>query len=852
MFPPSPEQQRPTPYEVLYSPSSDRHYFACRLARLLSLAAISSAKQDYEADLCRRQVEFLTCLVNPRSESVTYDLRMISSPDALAPARGVTTLAILCRTDQITKDQAQQAAFDFENLLAAYFEEYEFRLVKAEEVKWLLAPFPIRHQVALTRRCGRETLDTLRSGARVSPRVGFGVPSSKAPSPSAGAESLFHIYPFLSSAAAPLALFKLMLLEGAPVAISFRLRPTALTPEEERILEQQIAICERYAQVGLGQIPEELSALRPTLQQQARAYQQFQERMLCGLRDNAAIMTIAIASAASISQVLRDVVGAMITQPAGGVESLAKRESGNYLAGGYELVELEESSAAAETFTQLDFHLPTHPLAPAGSERLLYLFDSVEAQAAFRLPPPTPEGYAGLEIKHWRERPGPRQLAPQGLLIGLSVHRSATQPVRLARDDRRRHIYAVGQTGTGKTTLLKTMILDDLQAGEGFCVIDPHGDLYHELLGKIPANRLQDVVLLDPTDLEWPVGLNMLEYATASQRHFLIQEMVAIISRIIEDEFGHGAVREFAGPVFFQHLRMNMLLAMSNPEDPGTLLEFYNIFQEEDYWKRWLPLRIEDPQLKRWVENVLPKTDYLRQGNDGVSMGGYIGSKFEGFLFDPMLRNIFGQKRSTIRLRAIMDAGKVLLINLAKGELTETNSRFLGMVLLAMLQAAAMERVGIPPHQRRDFHVYVDEFQSIATQSFITLLSEARKFGLSLVLANQFVSQIKDPRIMESVFGNVGTLICFRVGQQDAEIMEREMFPVFTRSDLINLPNWKAYMSTLVNGQTVPPFTVQTVLDDVVFDENRAQEAQRLSREKYSRPRAAVEREIARSLQKAD
>jgi DNA helicase HerA-like ATPase len=170
------------------------------------------------------------------------------------------------------------------------------------------------------------------------------------------------------------------------------------------------------------------------------------------------------------------------------------------------------------------------------------------------------------------------------------------------------------------------------------------------------------------------------------------------------------------------------------------------------------------------------------------------------------------------------------------------------MVLLAMLQAAAMERVGIPPHQRRDFHLYVDEFQSIATQSFITLLSEARKFGLSLVLANQFVSQIKDSRIMESVFGNVGTLICFRVGQQDAEIMEREMFPVFTRSDLINLPNWKACMSTLVNGQTLPPFTVQTVLDDVVFDENRAQEAQRLSRKKYGCERAAVEREIARSL----
>jgi len=576
-------------------------------------------------------------------------------------------------------------------------------------------------------------------------------------------------------------------------------------------------------------------------------YQRYQVRMLHGLRDDAALVTVEIASPAPISHPVVDAVGALITGPTG---SGALREDGtsHYLSGGYEVVNLGAEQGAAKAFMSLDLHLPRHPLALPDAVRLLYLFDSVEASAAFRLPPATAEDPPGVAIIRWRARPAPGDLPERGLLVGVSVVRGRPYPVRVGPEDRLRHIYVVGQTGTGKTTLLKTMILDDLCNGEGLCVIDPHGDLYKELLGKIPKSRIEDVVLLDPSDTEFPVGFNMLEYETESQRHFLIQEMVGIVSRLMEDEFGYGAVKEFAGPLFFQHMRMNLLLTMSNPDDPGTLLEFYTIYQEEGYWRRWLPLHIDDPQLQRWVTNVLPRQDYLETGRDQVSMGGWVGSKFEGFVFDPKLRNIFGQKRSTINLREIMDTGKILLVNLAKGELSEVNSRFLGMVLLAKLQATAMERVRIPRHSRRVFHVYVDEFQSIATQSFITLLSEGRKFGLSLILANQFVSQIKDPRIVQAIFGNVGTLVCFRLGQADAELMEREMFPVFTRLDLLRLPNWHAYVTTLVNGQTVPPFNVQTVADTIRYDEERAAQVLAWSRERYGRPRRDVEREIASSL----
>ena len=305
-------------------------------------------------------------------------------------------------------------------------------------------------------------------------------------------------------------------------------------------------------------------------------------------------------------------------------------------------------------------------------------------------------------------------------------------------------MYTVGQTGAGKTTMLKSMILSDINDGEGVCVIDPHGDLFYEILGKIPKHRINDVVLIDPLDIDYPVGLNLLECQYEIQRHFIIQEMVAIISKLIEDEYGPRSFAQFARPIFLQHMRMNLLLAMSDPQNPGTLLEFYTIFQEKEYWRRWLPIQIDDAILKRWVEDALPYVDYTKSSSDGPSMGGYIGSKFESFIFDPLLRNIFSQKRSTVDLRRIMDERKILLVNLTKGQLTETNSRFFGMVFMSMLVAATMERVKQPAANRSDFYIYIDEFQNIATQNIITLLSEGRKFGVSLILANQFLTQVSE------------------------------------------------------------------------------------------------------------
>ena len=825
--------------DAILSLAPDRHIFACRLTEM---KLILQEPEAYAASLLQRQTEFVTCLINSRNERLSYDLRFISQQDTQTFSYRDITTAFLCRMDGVGVDEACRYAGDFLNLVRSTLEEYEFVLEDAGGVKALLAPFEAREIVQIKRRASMETLDTLRSGKerRV---LGYAQPAClDAAQPSQQIAAIFHIFPFLATRPDYAGLFKLLLLHPEPIAISVRLRPTALSTDEELFLEDEIAACERYGQISLGQAPDNAEVLKPTLHEQARMYQLYQTRMLFGLRDNAALMTVDIASPGRVPAVISDRFGSIITSPAGGTLNSSILE---YLAGGYDLL---KSPAGRAGFESLDFVLIEDAGVPERAIRLPYLFDSVESSLAFRLPSAC-EALPGIVRRKWTQYDPPRDLSSEGVFIGTAAWLGTDQPVRIAADDRLRHCYIAGQTGTGKTTLLKSMILHDIEAGNGVCMIDPHGDLYRELCGSIPKERIEDVVLFDPVDQEWPVGLNMLEYHCDSERYFIVQEMAEIISRLTQDEFGVAAA-EYLGPLFFLHVRMNMLMVMSDSEHPGTLLDFYRIFSEQNYYRRWLPIRVDDPELERWATEVLPKTDYLRQGSDGSSMGGYIASKFHNFVFDPMLRHLFGQKCSTIDLRNIMDTGKILLVNLAKGELTEANSRFLGMVLMAKLQAAATSRVNTPEAQRRPFYVYVDEFQSLATQSFVTLLSEARKFGLSLVLANQFVSQIRIPNLVDAIFGNVGTLICFRLGQQDAELIGREMQPSVAQTDLLYLPNWHAYARMLIHGQVGPPFTVRTVLNEAGPSDERMSDVRNSSRRKYGRPRAEVVVEFLKAAAK--
>lgn len=828
-----------------------RYVFALRLARVATLTALGVNDEYYIERLLARQSDWMTCLVNSGAENVTFDLRLICEPNAGDFMRGRLQIALLCRL----KEKVEGFAFELKSLCEAFFEnEYEFELVSdTAQLERLKNPFKIKSLAEIMRRADYLTLDTLRRDEKKD-APGF-ISKKRAKisddSTSATPETLFadkrrvyHIYPFLLNALGEPTLFRLLLKQSAQLALSFRLRPTALNAAEQDFLEEQIARCERYAQFSLGQGGDDIDILSPTLQQQARLLQQRFVKSLYALKDNAALLRVEIAGAAErVPQVVIDAVGSMITLPAGGRAGVQQLEA--YLSGGYEFLECKTNDLAARGagFGELAFTLDADARAPSPANRLRYLFDALEAATAFHFPLPTLEETPGLQMKTARTQPAPPEIPDTGHCIGESVHNGRARPVFLSVEDRRRHVYTVGQTGTGKTTMFESMILDDIRGGEGVCVIDPHGDLIEKLLAKIPTRRTEDVVLIDPADAERPIGLNVLEHETEQQKFFLIQEIIAIIECLLTTWHDPN----MGGPVFYQSVRMILQLVMANKESCGTIAQFYQVFNEQGFYQRFLPVRANDPMLIRYVENVLPNINFTRQSSEGGSFGSWISSKFEGFVSDPMLRNIFGQRHSTINLREIMDTGKILLVNLSKGRLGEINSRLFGMFLIAKLQSAAMGRANLPMNKRRDFYLYVDEFQNIATLNFGTLLSEARKYRLNLILTNQYITQIA-PRISAAISGNVGTLIAFRVGAEDAEFLAREFLPVFNQRDLMQLPNFTACVSVLVGGQVSRPFTMRNRIDALPFDEKRIAAVKQFSRKTYGRARALAEREIAESL----
>jgi hypothetical protein len=819
----------------------ERHVFAIRVKRIATLTALGLRDEQYQARLLARHIDWLTCLINLRDERVAYDMRLISAPCPELYVPGRIEMALLCRVEQATEEHSRDCALDLLRLCESFFEdEYELALVsRGDEIARLLQPFPIRALAETNRRVELARLDTLQAGTRKM-KPGFTSPSLQQSHESD--RRVYHIYPFIPNPLQSVHLFKLLLMQDEPLAISFRLRPSALGREESDFLEQQIHCCERYAQVGIREAGEKLDVIYPTLQEQARAFQRHFTRSLYALKDNAAILRVEIAAPRRVPQTVVDLLGAQLTQPSGGLAPTEDLKA--YLSGGYEFNHLSGESLrdAAAAFCGIDTIIAADTAAPPGAERLPYLFDAMEATSAFRFPSPALEEIPGLPSKTSRTQLAPSSAEQRGHLIGHSVHNGRVQPVRLSRDDRRRHLYAVGQTGTGKTSMFESMIMADIKDGEGLCVIDPHGDLIEKLLAKIPEERAEDIVLFDPRDMERPVGFNMLDYESEEQKYFLVQEIIAIIEMLLQQWDP-----AMGGPIFYQYTRMVLLLVMSNPDDAGTLIQFHHLFNSRDFYKRFLPLRTRDPLLEKFVSETLLRMDFTRPGSEGTSFGNYVSSKFDGFTGDPMLRNIFGQQRSTINLREIMDGGKILLVNLSKGQLGELNARFLGMVIIAKLQAAALARAAQAMEMRRDFYLYVDEFQNLATLNFGILLSEARKYRLNLILTNQYVAQV-DPRITQAIAGNAGTTISFRVGPHDAELLEREFAPVFNRYDLVNPPNFHTYVSTLTDGQVSKPFSMRTNLDESESDSGRGELIRELSRMKYGKRREEVERSIAESL----
>jgi hypothetical protein len=810
----------------------------------------NASVEEIAARHLRRQVDWINALFCPSRPRV-YALRYFSRPHPTSFAAGEITVALLAKVEgdreAACREQAQALCHELGALLGGMFPDYIWRTVtEREEFERLWTPFEWDgvYIAEIRRREDRVSLATVR------PRPMLGRGRALPESSGRSEETVYFVHSFIPPATTMARLLRTMLLQRAPVLLQVGLAPVWLDPGEEQALVAEIARAERYAH-GQELLPATPVAASTVLLQRAQAVCEGLLRQFLRLQDAPFLMHILLASPEPLPPTLLEAVGVEVTAPVGGSGPLSVLQMG-----GYDVAvpsNPEDRRTALSNLREIEFTPWGDSLAPPALRRARWLVDAQEAAGAFRFPLATAEGLPGLEVWNVPMRPVPheavirwQQTPPaERILIGENSYLGFVESVFLTEWDRRQHVYIVGQTGTGKTTLLKTMIVADMEAGRGLAVIDPHGDLFHELLTRIPPHRADDVIVLDPTDMEYPIGLNILEYRDPYHRYFVVREMRAIMERLLEDQYG-AAVGQYAGPVFFQHLQKSLLLVMSRPNDPGTLLEFFEIYQTPNFWKKWTPLAHPDPLLERWLQ-FLEDFDPTYRYSEGLSWGEWISSKFEDFLLDPKLRRIFGQKRSTIDLGRIMDEGKILLVNLAKGELAEANARFLGMVLMAKILATAIERVTLPPERRRTFYLYVDEFQALATKSFILLLSEARKFGLSLVLANQFLSQVQEP-IVRSIFGNVGTIISFRVSQADAQMLEPYFAPSFDALALTGLPNWHACARLTVRGQSVTPFMFRTILLPDPADPSIADRVRQQSRQRYGRHWTEVEEEIRRSL----
>lgn len=423
--------------------------------------------------------------------------------------------------------------------------------------------------------------------------------------------------------------------------------------------------------------------------------------------------------------------------------------------------------------------------------------------------------------------PPPAILPSAGIILGKNEFRNQETLIKLNPLDRRRHLYIIGQTGTGKSYLLRNLIRQDINSGAGVGVIDPHGDLIEAILGLIPQSRFNDVILFDPADTEWPIGLNLLEAATPTEKDFAISEMIAIFQKLF--------LAEHLGPIFEHSMRNAMLTLMADEENPGTLVDIPRIFTDPVFVRQLL-IKVSDPLVRDyWEKEMLKMTEQYKS-----EMLGYLISKVGRFVENSMMRNIIGQNRSSINFSEVINNGKILLVNLSKGRLGEINSALLGLIITAKLQMVAFKRAEERNEEtRRDFYLYMDEFQNFATDSIATTLSEARKYRLNLVLAHQFIAQLTE-KIRDAIFGNIGSIVSFRIGPDDAKFLVKQFEPVFNESDLINIDNRHAYAKLLMSGATTTPFnfSTETIAEGSL---DAAEELRELNRQKYAKPRAKVE-----------
>ena len=446
-----------------------------------------------------------------------------------------------------------------------------------------------------------------------------------------------------------------------------------------------------------------------------------------------------------------------------------------------------------------------------------------------------------INWQNYKIAPPPANIPKEGILLGHSIYRGVTTEIRMKNEDRFRHFYVIGQTGTGISSILQTMIRQDLRNGKGIAVIDPHGQLIDDIMPFIPRERADDVIYFNPADLERPMGLNLLEADTPEERDMVAMDAMNIMIKLFDEEI--------FGPRIQDYFR-NGCLTLMEYKDGGCLTDMVRLFTDDDFqYERTKDLK--NPIVRSFWEQQMAKTG----AREKQEMIPYFAAKFGQFVTNGMMRNIIGQTRSAFDIGDVMNHGKILLMNLSKGETGDLNSKLLGLLIVSKLQVAALRRQRLPKEQRLDFFLYIDEFQNYVTDSIEVILSEARKYRLGLAMAHQYLAQLEQDKgkkgvnLKDAIFGNVGTMMSYKIGAQDAEYMAKEMAPVFSDQDLVNIDKFKAVIKLSIDTQPSKPFSIIPLSPYLEKGDHEAAEAfKQLSRLKYGRDKEFVEREIFRRL----
>lgn len=466
-----------------------------------------------------------------------------------------------------------------------------------------------------------------------------------------------------------------------------------------------------------------------------------------------------------------------------------------------------------------------------------------ELASLFHVPNRRFNKYPQIAWQNFKIAPAPPNIPKDGILLGHNIYRGIKTEIRIKREDRFRHFYVIGQTGTGKSSILQVMIRQDLKNGDGLCVVDPHGSLIDDILPFIPRERADDVIYFDPADMERPLGLNLLEGDTWEEKELVALDAMNIMIKLFDEET--------FGPRIQDYFRNGCLTLMSDPAG-GALTDIVRLFTDDDFAKMKRQ-HVKNAVVASFWDHQMAKTG----AREKQEMIPYFAAKFGQFVTNTMMRNIIGQTKSAFDFSDVMNGKKILLMNLSKGTVGEINSKLLGLIIVQKIQMAALKRQKISKEERKDFFLYIDEFQNYVTESIESILSEARKYRLGLNIAHQYLAQIDDGgkkgqkaiNLKDAVFGNVGSMMCYKIGAQDAEAMAKEMAPVFSDQDLINIDKYKAVMKLSIDTQPSRPFSIIPSNPYIVEGDKQAAEAyKQLSRLKYGREREYVEREILRRI----